>query len=135
MELMVEIILCQFLYQLLNKRLSNLLYGLSRERGNPFFLYSSFRFFVVLVADIWEVGFGAIGYVDFTTLLFYFVNGKLVVILDKPVVVVGPGFEGLFHWLVLGCGFDRLNHHSFFQAFDNRDLFFRYYKNKNQAAD
>ena len=83
-----------------------------REMWQSFFLYPSFGLFVVLVSYGGEVGFGAVGYVDLAALFFYFVNGELVVVLDEPVVVVGPGFEGLFHGLVLGCGFDRLNHRS-----------------------
>ena len=94
-----------------------------------YFLYPSFRLFVIFVSYGGEIGFGAVLDLDFTALLFYFVDGKLVVVLDQPVVVIGPGFEGLFHGLVLP--FDRLR----FQAFNNRDFFFGDYKNKNQAAD
>ena len=92
-------------------------------------LYPSFRLFVVFVSYGGEIGFGAVLDLDFTTLLFYFINGKLVVVLDEPVVIVGPGFKGLFHGLVLP--FDRLR----FQAFNNWDFFFGDYKNKNEAAD
>ena len=84
-----------------------------------FFLKSSFGLFVVFVSYGGEIGFGAVLDLDFTALLFYFVDGELVVVLDEPVVVVGPGFEGLFHGLVLP--FDRLRDRTF--GFRDRRMF------------